>query len=379
MNPMTLAAARRFPLLGRPRPACPSLPDRVTEIADIAHAAGQEGADGLAEGAHALNKAALVASDCGSASLARDLCWQHIEIYRTINRPLTVLQARCMLEPLLNLARLQIRADDGEQALRLLKSMYRAVMTNTDLVVDGHILPLTDLTGTRHEHHKLCEWVWLHLLGEGIRALTLAGRWDDAIVHAQAHRGVGLHLMEGRQVTIVAHCLNGAPAAARAALAESTPEQPWELQVASCLKVMCINADETSASRDVTAMIGHFVRREPMAGYAVFRAQLGLTVTTLASAADPDAADRVLAQVAEEVIKAGDGYAARDVLRYRDTQAANVTSEQGEALSDLVVSSGLGAGTLPEPMLRSLLSSAQAAAEAVGASIPQLERPAMRV
>ncbi|MFN2496984.1 MAG: hypothetical protein ABR608_13925 [Pseudonocardiaceae bacterium] len=66
-----------------------------------------------------------------------------------------------MLEPVLNLARLQIRASDGEQALRLLTSMYRAVMTNTDLVVDGHTLPLTDLTGTRHEHHKLREWVWL--------------------------------------------------------------------------------------------------------------------------------------------------------------------------------------------------------------------------
>ncbi len=368
MNPTTLAtAARRFPLLGRPRPACPSLLDRVKDISDVAHAAGRESADGLAEGAHALNKAALVASDCGMASLARDLCWQHVDTYRAADRPLTVLQARYMLEPVLNLARLQIRASDGEQALRLLTSMYRAVVSNTDLVVDGHTLPLTELTGTREEHHKLREWVWLHLLGDGIRALALAGRWDDAVAHAQAHRGVGLHLMEGRQAMIVAHRLNGLPAMARAALAESTPEQPWEVQVASCLKVMCTDADGTSVRQDVTAMIGHFAGQEPLPGYAVFRAQLGLTVTTLASATDPDAADRVLAQVVEEVIKAGDGYAARDVLRYHSTQG--LVGAQGNALSDLMTSSGLGSGTLPEPLLHSLLSSAQAATSAVGASI----------
>ncbi|WP_447006665.1 hypothetical protein ACRAKI_09390 [Saccharothrix isguenensis] len=379
MDPTTLvAAARRFPLLGRPRPACPSLVRRVQEVADIAHKAGQAGTDGLAEGAHALNKAALIASDCGVPSLARDLCWQHIDLYRVAaDRPLTVLQARYMLEPVLNLARLQIRASDGEQALHLLTAMHRAVMSKADLDVDGQTLPLTDLTGTRQEHHKLREWVWLHLVGDGIRALTLAGRWDDAVAHAQAHRGVGLHLMEGRQATIVAHCLDGAGAAAIAALAESTPVQPWELQVASCLKVMCAHAADVSARRDVYAMIGYFVGHEPMPGYAAFRAQLGLTVTTLAAATDPEAADSVLAQVADEVIKASDGYAARDVLRHRDTQA-NLPNEQREALSDLLVSSGLGSGTLLEHLLKSLLDSAQAAARVVGTSLSQQDDPAMR-
>jgi hypothetical protein len=53
MNPTTksstlAAVIRRFPLLGRPRPSCPSLPERVREIADIAHAAGQDDTDALA-------------------------------------------------------------------------------------------------------------------------------------------------------------------------------------------------------------------------------------------------------------------------------------------------------------------------------------------
>lgn len=373
-NSSTLAAVvRRFPLLGRPRPSCPSLPERVQEIADIAHAAGHEGADGLADGAHALNKAALIASDCGLPDLARDLCWQHIDVYRAAARPLTVLQARHMLEPVLNLARLQLRAHDSDQALRLLTAMFQAVRSNTDLVVDDHTLPLTDLVGTRAEHHKLREWVWLHLIGDGIRALALAGRWDDAIAHARAHRGIGLHLMEGRQATIVAHCVNGDLTAARAALADSTPQQPWELQVAACLMIMCTDTDSTSMNPDVAAMIARFIEQQPMPGYAFFRAQLGLTVTTLADTIDSDAADRVLAQVTDEVIESGDGYAAREVLRYRDTPAT-VTGGQRAALTDLLNASGLGTGTLPEPLRQSLFDSTQAAAQALRVSLRQPEQ-----
>lgn len=255
MNPTTLAAVRRFPLLGRPRPSCPSLPERIQEIANIARTTGEDAADWLAEGAHALNMAALIASDCGQADLAHDLCWQHIDVYRSINRPLSVLQARYMLEPVLNLARLQIRASEGSQALQLLTDMFQAIRSNRDLVIDQRTLPLTDLAGSQQEHHKLHEWVWLHLVGDGIRALTLAGRWNEAVAHARAHRGVDEHLMEGRQATIVAHCMNGELEMARAALAESTADQPWEIQVAACLAVMSTETNSKMASLNVATMI----------------------------------------------------------------------------------------------------------------------------
>jgi hypothetical protein len=116
-----------------------------------------------------------------------------LTLYRATGRPFTVLQARHMLEPVLNLARLQLRTRDGDQALGLLTAMFRAVRSGPDLVVKDRTLPLADLTGSRAEHHKLHEWVWLHLLGDGIRALALAGRWDDAVTHANAHRRIGLH------------------------------------------------------------------------------------------------------------------------------------------------------------------------------------------
>jgi hypothetical protein len=356
------AAVRYFPLLGRPRPACPSLSERVNEIVQITGAATQQGTNGMNEAAHALNKAALLASDCGLADLSCALCWQHINVYSAASRTLTPLEARYMLEPVLNLARLRIRADVGAPALQLLHAMYQAVTKNTDLVVDGRTLPLSHLHGTPQEDRKLREWVWIQYLGDGIRALTLAGRWDQAVAHAGAHRGIGLHLMDGRQATIITHCLNGATATARAILKESTPTQPWEQQVASCLNVMCADANRTSARSNVTTMIGQFFGQQPIPGYAVFRARLGLAVATLASHTHPAAAKRVLAQVAAEVVEAGDGYAARDVLRCPSpTLPTELTDKQRAALTSLLVSSGLGSGTLPEPLHHLLTTSMQLA------------------
>ncbi|WP_043632779.1 hypothetical protein [Nonomuraea candida] len=365
MDPATLhAAVRRFPLVGHARPGHPPLPDRVQEIADIAETAARPGGDALHEGAHALNKAALLASDCGLPDLARDLCWQHINIYRGAGRPLTVTRARYMLEPVHNLARLQLRAGDGQHALRLLDAMYQAVTKDTDLVIGHRTLPLAHLTGTPGERHKLREWVWRQYLADGIRALTLAGRWDEAVTHARAHQGIGLHLMDGRQAAIIAHRLRGTLGAARALLKESTPTEPWEQQVASCLRVMCAEPDGKAAGQDVAAMVDQFFGHQPRPGFVVFRTRLGLTVATLA---DSEATGRVLARLAAEVIESGDGYAARDLLRHRPLEG--VSDAQRQALADLVAASGLGAGALPAPLLDSLTCSVKAAGEVLTAAM----------
>ncbi|MBF8186303.1 hypothetical protein ITP53_11195 [Nonomuraea sp. K274] len=363
MDITTLHAVRRFPLLGRPLPACPSPQDRIKEITESA--AEHPGTDGMHQAAHALNKAALLAGDCGLADLAHDLCWQHINIYRQAGPRLTVLQARYMIEPVLNLARLHIRADNGDQALRLLDALYQAVTAHADLIVEGHTLPLADLVGTRQEHHKLREWVWLQYLADGVRALAMVGRWDEAVTHARVHSGIGTHLMEGRQAEIIAHCLHGARQTARIILQECELTEPWERQVAACLNVMCSNTNGTSDSRDVTAMVGQFLGSTPVPGYAVYRARLGLTVTTLAGATDPIVADRLLARTMAETIASGDGYAARDVLG----SAISLTSRPRKALARLVTSAGLGAAVLAEPLLGSLTTSAELATEALARSM----------
>jgi hypothetical protein len=65
--------------------------------------------------AEALNKAALIVSDCGMPDMAHEWCWRQIDPYCRAGR-LTVRQARHMLEPVVNLARLLIRADDAAAA-----------------------------------------------------------------------------------------------------------------------------------------------------------------------------------------------------------------------------------------------------------------------
>jgi hypothetical protein len=69
-------ALRWFPLVGWARPACPALGERVAELATIIRDAREPGADTRSAAANALNKAALLASDCGMPDLASNLCWQ---------------------------------------------------------------------------------------------------------------------------------------------------------------------------------------------------------------------------------------------------------------------------------------------------------------
>ena len=193
---MTLhAALRYFPLTGRPRPACGPLAGRVAEVTAITLAVRHPGADIQWEAAHALNKAALIASDCGDPDLARALCWRHITAYTETGRPLTIREARCILEPTLNLARLAVRSGAFTAALELLDGIHQAITFSRDLVVEGSVLPLGGITGTRDQHRQLREWAWLQHITEGIRAHVLADDWPAAVAHAERHpRGLDVKL-----------------------------------------------------------------------------------------------------------------------------------------------------------------------------------------
>jgi hypothetical protein len=203
----THAGLRWLPLAGWPRPACPALPARVAEIAAIAREASGPGADPLSGAAQALNKAALLASDCGLEPLARDLCWRHISSYRQASRPLTVDLARRMLGPVLNLARLQLRAGEPDRALQLLGAIHHAVAGGSDLIIDGQVLPTASLAGSPEEHARLRNSVRDHYLTDGIRAYVMASRWSQAAAHAEELGGATGRLTEGRQAVIIARCL----------------------------------------------------------------------------------------------------------------------------------------------------------------------------
>jgi hypothetical protein len=286
--------------------------------------------------------------------------------YRHVGRPLTVFEARYLLEPVLNLARLQIRTDQGNTALRLLESMFQAVTRRSDLVVADQTLPLAHLGGNQQDRGQLRQWVWLQLVGEGVRALALASRWKDAAEHARQFNGIGDHLMEGRQAAIIAHCVHGNLAQALVLLAQSTTTEPWEQEVAACLQMMCTEpSDElmvaTVTVPIVTAAVTRYAGRPRTAGCASYHARLGLTIATLANNVSPDLATELLGLVAHDSIDSADGYAARDVLGFREP-INGITNNQRSDLSRLAAESGLGVGTLPQPILQRLTAATDEAA-----------------
>jgi hypothetical protein len=322
----------------------------------------------MADAAHALNKAALIASDSGMVDLARHLCWQHIDTYRRLRRPLTVLEGRYLLEPVLNLARLDLRADKGNAAMRLLDAMYQAVTRRGELTIGTHTLPTANLVGAVSERRQLREWTWLQLIGEGVRALALASRWADAAEHARRHKGIGVHLMEGRQAAIIAHGMAGDLAEGRTLLAQSDTTQSWEKEVAACLQVMCTEPTDALMTPHVMAAVVGYSAREPVAGYASYQARLGLTVATLANSVSPDLATELLTSAAANAIDSADGYAARDVLGFREP-IQGITDHQRSVLSRLAAQSGLGVGTLPQPSLLRLTAAADEATTVLASTL----------
>lgn len=336
------AALRWFPLVGWARPACPPLSERVAEITAIIRDARGPGADVRAGAAHALNKAALLASDCDMPDLASDLCWRHIDAYRQASAPLTAADGMRMLGPALNLARLRLRAGEPDAALHILDALHRAVSTGTNARIDGQELPLAELTGTRDDRYRLRETVWRQYLAEGIRAHAMAGRWSQAEELAEAHHGIGAHLMEGRQAAIVARLLGGNNDAARGILAGSTVTEPWERQVAACLTVMCAATPDVPAA--VAAMTAQFQDEKPAPGHIVFRTRTGLAMAAVARRTDAAAAHDIVATVVAEAVHAADGYAARDILR---SQFGPIEPGKQAVLTSLVTESGLGRRELP--------------------------------
>ena len=344
--------AQRFPLVARPRPACPPLDVRVREVAELARAAAGQTGGGLALAARAHNKAALVASDCGLPDLARSLCWQQFDLYLR-SRPLGAQAARYMLEPIVNLARLLIREGNGTGAHQLLDTLYHAVRSRTDAVIDGRHVSFRDLTDSDEDHRTLCQWLWTVLLADGTRALAGAGRWDQALAYAEQHRGVGQRLLDGRQVAVLARALAGDPASATALLDQSALSEPWEQPVAACLSVLCRTLGARPADSAIAAMVEHYLGLEPARELVVFRTRLGLTMIELAGGVEQPHTAKAAARLVHEVVASGDGYAARDVLAH-DGCRAHLTGSEKRALSAVVQTSGLERGAIPGYLMTDL-------------------------
>lgn len=240
LRPEVDEVARRFPLVPRTGPAQLPLPQQLAHVADLARTPSTHPA-AAARIAAAHNLAALLASNCGRPGLARALCWRHHHRY-VDRRPWTAVEARRALEPLVNLARLHRRAGDPDAAIDVLEQLLDAVHPGGIAVVDGRAVDLGDIFATDGDRHRTRRWLWSVTLAEGVRGLTRAGRWDDALAHALRHHGVGATLLDGRQVAVLAHAMMGGHTEAVALLADTVHAEPWQSAVADVLALVVARA-----------------------------------------------------------------------------------------------------------------------------------------
>jgi hypothetical protein len=351
-KPAETAPIRRFPLVPRPRPACTPIADRVAAITRLAQLAGRD--HDLAKAAAAFNQAALIASDCGQASLARSWCREHARAWLRTT-PLTAATARYALEPVVNLARLNIRDGHGESAYELLTTLYEAITTAADLTIEGITIPGASFISTAKDYLELRKWLWTVYISDGTRALTALGRWQQALTHLRSRKGIGHRMFDGRQVAAIAHAVSGDAAEALRVVRDTMPGEPWEQAVTACLAVLCSQHPKATNTTRIDAMITAHQQLEPGAHPPVFRVRLGLTVTdTAATAGYPDAIS-LTRRVIGDAVQSGDGYAAREILAHPGCLAI-LTRKQEHDLTVTVTACHLRQQPLPVDLHRALVA-----------------------
>lgn len=320
---------------------------------------GQEALDAASR---VYNGAALIASDTEQQELARTWCWKHAEHYLT-RLPLSGTMAQRALEPVVNLARLQIREGNGEQAFAMLTALHEGVRTGQAIVVDGRTLPLGCITATENDRKELHRWVWTILLGDGLRTLTSAGRWDEAAEQAQQHGGVGDRLFDGRQTLIIAHLLSGRTEHALALIEGSTVQEPWEQALRAVLNLWCRAELSDQTSLEVDDLRGSvskaFDVRRPL-----FSIRLGLAALHLLDHVGVETAE-LTDTVTAIALRAEDGSAARELLSSWQT-----TADQNRDLARVLGASGLTGASFPTQLHERLRNAVMTAASRLDAAFP---------
>lgn len=299
--------ARRFPLVARIRPACLPLDARVGRLSELADTAAHRQDPGLAS--TVFNQAALLASDLGLPDYARSLCHRHARLYLS-SGPLPAMSAIRGLEPIVNLARLHIRAGQHQRGHQFLLNLYEAVTTATEATLDGITVPAR-LTETAQQLGEVRAWLWRVVIADGTRALTAAGRWTEALRHIEEHRGFGLRMLDGRQVAVLAAATADELPGALVLLQETVPGDPWENAVTAVLTALCRPGDQHAAE----AAIDECLALHSGEGLAVFATRLSLSALD-AAAPDIPAARNLFDLLTSRTGASGDGYALRDFLAH---------------------------------------------------------------
>lgn len=364
------SAAQRFPLVARFRPACLPLPERVRALVDLADTAVKETDQGLASAVY--NQAALIASDLDLPDLAREMCHQHAAAYLHAS-PLPGMSAIRGLEPVVNLARLQIRAGHADEGRQRLLNLYKAVETGTAAQFEGVYVP-ADLTVTGEDCQEVRAWLWRVLLADGTRALTTKGRWAEAVEHIEAHHGIGKRMLDGRQVAVLAALVGGDAALAAALLADTVPGDAWEQAVTACLIVLCRRYAGQPTDGHLADLVTAYLGRKAEPGMTVFDIRLGLTVLDAVGSAGAPAAHRIVEDLHRRTMDAEDGYVARENLA-QPLFTEIATDRQVQDCRALVRACALGAGILPDELRGELTAALRASDRVIRGSLARSADP----
>jgi hypothetical protein len=313
----------------------------VRALTELADSAADKMDQGLASAVY--NQAALIASDLDLPELAREMCHQHAAAYLHAC-PLPGMTAIRALEPVVNLARLQIRAGHADDGRQRLLALYDAVSTGTAAEFDGIAVP-ADITSAE-DRQEVRAWLWRVLLADGTRTLTTAGRWAEALAHIEEHRGVGRRMFDGRQVAVLAALTEGDTLAAEELLARTEPGESWEGAVTGCLTVLCLQAAGQPFHQHLQDLVATYLLRADEQGMTVFNTRLGLTVLDAVASTEDPAARLVVAELHRRATETTDGYAAREILAH-PWFTGLATDRETQDCRALLQACALGARTLP--------------------------------
>ncbi|GAA4706808.1 hypothetical protein APR04_001684 [Promicromonospora umidemergens] len=357
--------SRSFPLIARPGPVCLALEERVTQLSEVLDV--PFGDAGATFAAHALTRAAGLASECQRPKEVNRILRQHLAVYAGRDL-LSGAAALAMLEPATDLARLHALAGHTDRAVTWLTRLMHAVRTGTSISIDRYDLPLDHVDADPGEHELLQGWAWGRLLADAVKILTMAGQRAEAAALVTRHGGLGARLTETRQAMVVAHLVAGEPVAARHYLAGAQPSLPWESEIASCLAVLA--AEPADRPADTAALISTFQHSAPATDLAAYRARYGVMVTRLAHATGHPYAS-IARQVAAEAIAVGDGHAAREVVR---TVAGCLSHKDIATLERNIIRAGLRSGALTGYNLSRLRTTADHATTILQESLQAIPR-----
>ncbi|MFF2513862.1 hypothetical protein [Streptomyces sp. NPDC058086] len=363
------AVARRFPLIARSRPACLPLPQSVHALAELADTAAKLGDPSMASTVY--NQAALIASDVGDSETARAMCHQHAAAYLHA-APLPGKTAIRALEPVVNLARLQLRAGQHADGRQRLLTLFDAVSTESPAQVEDIAVP-ADLTATADDRQEVRAWLWRVLLADGTRALTAAGRWTEALAHVEAHRGVGQRMFDGRQVAVLAAITTGNTLGANNLLAATVSGELWENAATECLSVLCRRAAGRAWRRPLQNLVSTYLERPDGDDMTVFNTRLGLAVLDVIASPEDPAARLVVAELHRRTIKATDGYAARETLAH-PLFTTLATDQEVQDCRALLHGCALGAGSLPNELHDQLAKALRTSDHTIRKNVARLER-----